>query len=374
MVNEMVSPSLLDKAERALLFAQEQVKKLVTEYPGYFPLYTREGRWYHEGQPWTRWGEGFLAGLLWIFAQRTGERWWRERAEEYCRLFEHRKHDRSSHDHGFLFWTSWKRWYDATGSSEVNEVVVEAGRTLALRFNHRGMYLPAFFSPQSTVIDIMMNVCVIYYAADQTGNRELRSIADHHCLTTRRFLVRGDGSTAHEAVFDQVTGAFLHHSTQQGWRADSTWARGQAWALHGFALAYQMSKDDRFLDTACRCADYFIDHLPPHGIPPNDLDEPDPQFQYESSAAAAAARGLLLLAELVEDPQKADRYRSWALRILETLCSDQFLAATTPGWEGILRHAIYHHRLGLGVGESVIWGDYYFVDALDTILRGSEKN
>jgi unsaturated chondroitin disaccharide hydrolase len=368
-----IAPSFREKAERALAFAEAQVHRLVTTHPDFFPLYTREGRWYHTGEAWTNWGEGFLAGLLWIFARRTGDRWWRERAEHYCRLFEHRKYDRSTHDLGFLFWPSWKRWYDETGDPAVNAVVVEAGRTQALRFNPQGGYLSSFLSPQSTVIDIMMNVCVVYHAGAETRDPALREVADRHCLTTRRFLVRGDGSTAHEGIFDLETGAFLHHSTQQGWRPDSTWARGQAWALYGFAQAYQLSGDRRFLDTACRCADYFIERLPPHGIPPNDFEEPNPPLPYESSAAAVAADGLWLLARLTDDTVRAASYRRQALKILDALCSPEFLAVETPGWEGILKHAVYHRRLGLGVDESVIWGDYYFVNALDSVLRDAGK-
>lgn len=363
-----VPEPLKQSAERSLAFAREQVRRLITNHPEYFPLYTAGGRWYHERDSWTKWCEGFLGGMIWIFAARTGERWWWEQAERYSRLIEHRKHDRSVHDLGFLFWPTWKRWYDLTGDGAINEVVIEAGQTLALRFVEAGRYLHSFIGPESCFIDIMANVGIIFYAARQTSDERLHRIALDHCLTTRRYLVRGDGSTVHEGLFDLETGEFRRESTHQGWRGDSSWARGQAWAVYGFGAAYRFTGDARFLDTAQRCADFFIDRSPPHGIPPNDWEEPDPACSFESSAAAIAASGLLQLAELTGEPACAERYRGAAETILATLCGPDFLAVETPGWEGVLKHGIYHQRKGLGVDESVMWGDYFFVESLDRLL------
>jgi unsaturated chondroitin disaccharide hydrolase len=276
------------------------------------------------------------------------------------------------HDLGFLFWSTWKRWYDITGDERIDAVVVHAGRTLASRFNGQGRYLCSFVAPESTFIDIMMNVGIIFYAAQRRSDPDLLRIATEHCLTTRRFLVRGDDSTAHEGIFDPRSGAFLRQSTHQGWRDDSSWARGHAWAIYGFGTAYGFTRDPRFLDVARRCADFYIERTPAHGVPPNDWEEPQPAHPYESSAAAVAAGGLLQLATLVEESHAAERYRRYAHTILATLCTPEFLADETPGWEGILKHGIYHLRKDLGVDESVMWGEYFFVEALDTIL-GSDS-
>ena len=179
--------------------------------------------------------------------------------------------------------------------------------------------------------------------------------------------MRGDGSTAHEGIFDAETGAFLRQSTHQGWRDDSSWARGLAWALYGFGTAYRFTRDARFLQTAEACAQYYIENTPAHGVPPNDWREPNPAQPYESSAAAIAASGLLDLAGLTGDPARAVLYREYALRIVDTLTGPEFLAAETPGWEGVLKHGIYHLRKGLGVDESVMWGDYFFLEALSKV-------
>jgi unsaturated chondroitin disaccharide hydrolase len=214
----------------------------------------------------------------------------------------------------------------------------------------------------------MMNVGIVFHAANETGDDDLLRKAREHCLTTRRYLVRGDGSTAHEGLFDLHTGAFLRQATHQGWRDDSSWARGQTWALYGFGTAYRLSGDERFLDTAERCADFYIARTPANGIPPNDWEEPAPATPWESSAAAIATSGLLQLAALTHDTERAKAYDAYARTILDSLLTPEFLAVETPGWEGILRHGSYHQRLDLGVDESVMWGEYFFVEALDKVL------
>jgi unsaturated chondroitin disaccharide hydrolase len=360
--------SLETRAAQALEFAQNQVRALITNHPDYFPLYTEDGKWQHGREAWTNWCEGFLGGMMWIFAARTGDQYWRERAVHYSLLIEERQHDTNVHDLGFVFWSTWKRWFDQTGDETFEERVIQAGRTMGLRFNEEGKFLRSFVAPDSCFIDIMMNVGIIFHSANRTADRDLLRKAREHCLTTRRYLVRGDGSTAHEGIFDLESGEFLRQATHQGWRDDSSWARGQSWALYGFGSAYWLSGDERFLDTAHRCADFFIERTAPHGIPPNDWEEPWPRRPYESSAAAIAASGLLQLAALTRDRQQASKYTEYARTILDTLLTPEFLAVNTPGWEGILKHGSYHERKDLGVDESVMWGEYFFVEALDKLL------
>ena len=361
-------PGLRRRADAALDFAGRQVRQLVSRSPGYFPLFTTGGKWHHDREAWTNWCEGFLGGMLWILTCRRADPWYRDQAEHYSLLIEHRKTDRTVHDLGFLFLPTWKVWYELTGDPAQKQVVIDAGRTLALRFQENGRYLCSFVAPASLFIDIMMNVGLIFYTAKATQDDALWRVAVQHCLTTRRYLVRGDGSTAHEGIFDLDTGEFIRQSTHQGWRNDSSWARGQAWALYGFTTAYEFTGDERFLSAAQQCADFFIDRTPSHGIPPNDWEELKPQQTYESSAAAIAACGLFALSVVVKDAAIARAYRVRAHRILDTLLGPEFLADQTPGWEGILKHGIYHERKGLGVDESVMWGEYFFLSAIDSLL------
>lgn len=361
--------NLTAKIDRAFEFAAQQLRHLLETYPDYFPMYTQNGKWKHSGEAWTNWCEGFLGGQLWLLYERTRENYWRAKAEHYSRLIEHRQTDHNVHDLGFLFWSTYKRWYDLTGDPAIQRVVIQAGQTLGLRFKERGQYLRSFVSDKSVFIDIMMNVGIIFYAAQQTSDADLERKALQHCLTTRKYLVRGDGSTAHEGIFDLETGEFLRQATHQGFRGDSSWARGLTWALYGFGTAYAFTRDARLLQTAEACANFYIERTPANGVPPNDWDEPHPALSYESSAAAIAASGLLNLAQLTGDAARARLYRDYALKILDTLTEPEFLAIDTPGWEGILKHGCYHQRKGLGVDESVMWGEYFFLEALSKVGR-----
>jgi unsaturated chondroitin disaccharide hydrolase len=337
-------------------------------------MYTINGKWKHKGAPWTHWCDGFLPGMMWIFEKRSDPgssdaKFWREQAVRYTKPLEPRKLDRDVHDLGFIFMSTYYRWYRLTHDAAIRDVVIEAGRTLSLRFQEKGQYLRSFVGDDSLFIDIMMNVGIIFYAARETNDRRLREIALRHTLTTRRVLVRGDGSTAHEGIFDLQTGEFLRQTTQQGYRGDSCWSRGLAWALYGFAACYEYSRDSRFLETAEQSAAYYISHTASDGVPPWDFTAPaDKRNLLDTSAAAIAASGLLRLHRLAQDPIKGQLYFSTALLILRTLCQ-KHLAKSDKKWEGVLKGGVYHIHKELGVDESVMWGEYFFVEALEHALR-----
>ena len=190
------------RLERAFDFAARQVRNTIQRYPDFFPIYTIGGRWRHAGESWTDWCAGFHTGMMWKITEHTRDPWWREKAEHYSRLLEHRQHDRDVHDLGFIFLNTYLPWYRLTGDDQLRQVLITAGRTLALRFNLEGKYLRSFVAPESLFIDIMMNVPLIFYAARESGDRGLYDLAVAHCRTTERALVRPDGSTAHEGIFD----------------------------------------------------------------------------------------------------------------------------------------------------------------------------
>jgi unsaturated chondroitin disaccharide hydrolase len=369
----MTPDNLLPRLRDAFEFAQRQVRQLVENRPGYCPMYTVQGRWGREGELWTHWCDGFLPGMMWLFHQRTGDPWWQEKAEEYSRPLEPRQHDRDVHDLGFIFMSTYYRWHQATGDPALRQVLIQAGQTMGLRFREQGQYLRSFVAEESLFIDIMMNVGIIFYAARETGDAALAEIARRHCLTSRRVLVRADGSTAHEGLFDLQTGEFLRQSTHQGFRGDSCWSRGLAWALYGFGTAFEYTRDPRFLETACLCADFYLEHTP-GGVPPWDYDAPaESRAQPDSSAAAIAASGLWSLSQLAATLSQQILYRQAAIDIMAALTTPEYLGSSTPGWEGILKRGVYHIHKGLGVDESVAWGEHFFVEALVKVLGGLEQ-
>src|SRR5580692_5376446 len=316
-------------AAAAAEVAAGKVARLAADYPDYFPLYTDHGRWKHGKEAWTNWCEGFLCGQMWLFCQLGLGGGWRARAEHYSRLVEERQFDDQVHDLGFVLCPTWKKWWELTGDDRCRQVVIQGGKTMASRFNAKGRYLRSFLAPDSCFIDIMMNV----------------------------------------GIFDLESGGFLRQTTQQGWRDDSSWARGLAWSLYGFTSMYALTGNPHWLATAQLNAGYWLEHTSGNDpVPPNDFDEPHPACRWESSAASCAAGGLIMLASLVEDDELGRRYHARAEATVARLCQPEFLARE-PGWEGTLKHGSYHERKQLGVDESVMWGEYFFVETLARVLQ-----
>jgi unsaturated chondroitin disaccharide hydrolase len=370
--------ALISQIENAFDFAQTQVRGLIDRDPGFYPLYTDGGKWRHSKPAWTHWCDGFLPGMMWIFYEETSNPQWREAAVQYSEALEHRKDDREVHDLGFIFYHgTYRRWFEATKREghpqpSLNDVVIHAGRTLSLRFNEPAKCLRSFHGPDSNFIDIMMNVGIIFYAALATGDQQLLALAHTHCRTSRRTLVRGDGSTSHEGIFDLDSGEFLRQTTQQGYRGDSCWSRGLAWSLYGFGTCFQLTGDPTYLEVAQLNADYWLEHSPANGIVPWDFDAPESgdlsRLQPDTSASAIAAVGLFSLAEFSNTAARRMAYRNCALRTIESLTGD-FMGSGDDGWEGILRGGVYHIHKNLGVNESVMWGEYFFVEALQKAMH-----
>ena len=368
-----MTENLKQQVEHAFTFAQQQVRSLTERDPDFYPLYTDKGKWRHEKPAWTHWCDGFLPGMMWIFHEETGDQSWRERAEHYSKALEHRKDDREVHDLGFIFYHgTYKRWYEATvraGSPDqsLKDVVTYAGKTLSLRFNDLAGCMRSFHGEDSNFIDIMMNVGIVFYSALETNDQPLLELAHRHCLTTRRTLVRGDGSTSHEGIFNLETGEFLKQTTQQGYRGDSCWSRGLAWSLYGFGTCHQLTREPTYLEVAQLNADWWLAHIASDGVAPWDFDAPEggdlSRSQVDTSASAIAAVGLFNLAEMATSVARRKAYLDCALGTIDSLTA-RYLGDGDDGWEGILRGGVYHIHKDLGVNESVMWGEFFFVEAL----------
>jgi unsaturated chondroitin disaccharide hydrolase len=379
MSNSMAEPDALRKIlQGAFDFAQSQAQSLLRKYPpDYYPMYTVKGKFGHDRKRWTHWCDGFYPGIMFIFAEATGDGAWLDKAVAYATPLEERQYDRAVHDLGFLFLSTHLRWLGLGGpEGRIEPLLVQAGKTMAMRFMEKGQYLRSFVEPASLFIDIMMNVGVIFHAGLKTGDGRLLDVAHRHCLTTRRTLVRGDGSTSHEAIFDLETGQCLRQTTHQGYRGDSCWSRGLAWSLYGFTRSYLQTGRTEYLETAMLNAGYYLENTAPDGVTPWDYDAPEggplSRSQVDTSACAIAASGLLDLADVAPDGVRARAYRDFALTSLRTL-SEKYLGSLTPGFEGILNGGVYHIHKNLGVHEAVMFGEYFFVEALDKALKALRR-
>lgn len=341
---------------------------------GAYELRRRPGRPDGTNSDWTT---SFWPGQLWLAAQVTGDRAYHDEALAHVASYTERldqEVDLETHDLGFLFSLACVNAARLADSSEGREAALRAADHLMVR------YLPVAGIIQAwgrlddpelrgrTIVDSLMNTPLLYWASETTGDPRYAEAATIHAGHVRDQIVRPDGTTFHTFYWDAETGEPLRGATAQGSGDDTCWARGQAWAIYGFALVHRHTGDASMLDASRRCADRYLEMLPEDLVPAWDLAlGTDPTLLRDTSAAAITASGLLELADALERAgdhlDDAARYRAAAAAMLESLAAHY---ALTPGERPapLLREAVYDLPRGVGVDEGNLWGDYYYLEAL----------
>lgn len=315
----------------------------------------------------TIWTCSFFPGMMALAYDRTGDAAFLAHAEDYLASFQDRL-DRKvgiSHDLGFLYTLTGVALYKLTGSEKARAMALQAADMLAARYCEQGRYIQAWGefgvgTPYvKIIVDTMLNLPLLFWASEETGNKRYAEIAAAHANTAADTLVRDDFSSFHTYLMDPVSGKAIEGRTHQGFHDDSTWARGQAWVVTGFALAYRYTHDPRFLEVSQKAAEVFIQNLPADCVPYWDFSFNDrvPDLR-DSSAASIFTCGLLELADLVGGAE-AERYRAVARTIVRSLYDHYFLH--DPDRLGLLTDAIYHRVHG---PTCTIWGDYFFYETL----------
>ncbi len=355
------------KAQQALSYALGQIT--ATAQNGKEGLFARttepDGSW-----RWVKpndWTSGFFPGLLWLLHESSGKKQLREWAEKWTAALEDQKNNVKTHDVGFILNSSFGNGLRITGRSEYRSVLLAGAKSLSSRFNPTIGCIRSWDHGTWTfpvIIDNLMNLELLFWAAQNGGEPRFREIAVSHALKTIAEHIRPDGGTFHVVDYDPVSGAVKQKKTHQGYRDDSTWTRGQAWGIYGFTMCFRETGDRRFLEAATRLANYFLDRLPPDYVPYWDFQAPGiPQEPRDSAAGAIAASGLLELCLRTPDAALQSRYRQAAEKILDSLCSPAYLTRGTP-MKSILAHATGSKAANSEVDVALIYGDYYFVEAL----------
>jgi alpha-galactosidase len=347
----------------ALSLAQQQLTKTLT-YIGtaQFPLATdpnNSNRW-NAGAA-MQWSSGFFPGRVWQTYEQTLDSSLLTRAQAQTANLLGETTDSSTHDIGFRILSSYGNGYRITRDPSYMQAIQTAAGTLATLYQPTaGVFnsWPYYSASKITaIIDNMMNLELLFYAAQNGGDPNWKAMAISHALKTMQNNVRPDGST-YQGVAYNTDGSVYSKFTSDGFATESTWSRGQAWGLYGFTLTYRYTQDSRFLTTAQQLADYFIHNLPPDFVPYWDFSQAAPAPR-DSSAAAIAAAGLLELSTYVPEPNKST-YHNAAINIQTSLSSASYLA-NPVNTDGILLHGTYNKPSNLNVDTSLIWGDYYFV-------------
>jgi len=247
-------------------------------------------------------------------------------------------------------------------------LALRTARELVRCYHPAGRYIQAWGAvgdPEEggqIIVDTMMNLPLLFWASAQTGDACYHEMGKEHAETSLRYLVRADGATYHTFFLDQETGEPLGPRTHQGYADDSLWARGQAWAIYGFALAAEWCQEPRFLEAARRAARRFVSELPPDGVPWWDLRLPENAPHYpDSSAGAIAAGGMLRLARFGDEAEEGE-FHGPARKLLASLITR--CLETRPEAQGLLRGGTYNANKAWGVDTCFICGDYFFLEAL----------
>ncbi len=319
-----------------------------------------------DGLNW--WTNGFWGGICWLLWQDTKEPLYEETARKSWKKMERCFTDYLGlhHDVGFMFLPTAVADYRLTGNADAKRVGMHAANLLAGRFNPAGGYIRAWNDiPGSdtrgwAIIDCMMNISLLYWASEESGDPRFRQIAVTHADTVRKHFIRPDGSACHIVEFDPETGACVKSHGGQGYGEGSSWTRGQGWAVYGFADSYAHTGKKEYLYTAKQAAHYCIANIPESGILPVDFRQPEEPAWEDSCGACVIAGGLLEVARHVPEAEQGIYVRA-AVKLLRAI--DTSRADWTKGCDAIVQNCspAYHdcpHHITMS------YADYYFIEAL----------
>ena len=338
------------------------------------PFTTVQGVHDDRSLPETRnfWTNGFWAGLLWQMYQATGDARYAQTARFTEGILDQdlEEFEKLHHDVGFMWMASSVADYRLTGRPEARHRGLHAASMLSGRFNPAGNYIRAWNEKPDgdttgwAIIDCMMNLSILYWASEETGDPRFRHVAVRHADKSLRHFIRPDGSVKHIVEFDPDTGEEVCSYGGQGYATGSSWTRGQAWAIYGFMISYHHTHDPRYLDAAKRVAHYFIANIPENGRIPVDFRSPAEPFYEDDAATAIACCGMLEIAREVPE-NESDIYLRAAIRLLKVMAAETCdFSPETDGITTACSTRYYEDRHNY----NLIYADYYFVEAVLKLL------
>ncbi len=317
------------------------------------------------------WVAGFYPGTALFLSDATNNKALYEEAAKRVPLMRKEQYNTGTHDLGFMMFCSYGNFYKLHPTDSVKQILITSARSLATRFNSKVGCLRSWGSREDTsefrvIIDNMMNLELLFWAAKQTNDKALYNLAVTHANTTMKNHFRPDFSSYHVVVYNPQSGAVMKKQTAQGDADSSAWARGQSWGLYGYTVMYRETKEKKYLDEAQRIAAFLLSNpaLPANKIPYWDYNAPGiPAAYRDASAAAVMASALLELAQY-SDASLKTRYRSSAQTILQTLASPEYTATKGTNGGFLLKHSISHLPKNVEVDAPQTYADYYYVEAL----------
>ncbi|MBO9595751.1 MAG: glycoside hydrolase family 88 protein [Niabella sp.] len=335
------------------------------------------------------WTPGFFPGNLWYAYEYSKDEALKKEALRWTEKMEPLKNFTEHHDLGFMMYCSYGNAYRLTHNAAYKEILVQSARSLATRFDPKVGSIKSwnrfaswhgdktYYYP--VIVDNLMNLELLFFASEASGDPLFKNIAITHALNAMKNQVRPDYSIYHVVAYDTASSRVVGRETAQGYADNSTWARGQAWAIYGFTMIYRFTKDPQFLKTAEGLADYYINNknLPADKIPYWDFNIGQPGYTpgvksnarnvkppyRDASAAAITASALLELSGYVPAP-KAGQYRQFSVATLQSLAEPQYRAKEHTNANFILMHSVGSIPHNNEIDVPLVYADYYFLEAL----------
>ncbi|MFY0715274.1 glycoside hydrolase family 88 protein [Seonamhaeicola sp. NFXS20] len=323
------------------------------------------------------WTSGFYPGVLWFTYELTNQEEWKNYAVKFTELLESEKHNASNHDIGFKMMGSYGLGYKYTKNKAYKDVLVESAKTLITRFNENVGCIRSWDHNKDkwdfpVIIDNLMNLELLYWAWKETGDSVFYNIATTHAKTTMKNHFRNDYSSYHVVGYNPNTGEVVSKNTHQGYADESSWARGQAWALYGYTMIYRETKEVEFLNQAEHVANYIMNiaNWPKDYVPVWDFDlKDDANEPRDASAAAVIASALYELSTFTKSNNKP--YLDMADKIMNSLSSNKYFSTVGTNKGFLLKHSTGSKPKEDEVDVPLIYADYYYLEAL---LRKQKSN
>ena len=373
-VNAQPLKKIVDKAFE---FAEQQSLIMAKKYedqPGRLPRSFEKGKDISSDSRW--WCSGFFPGSLWYLFENSQNQELLKYAKLYTDRVEREKYTTDNHDVGFMLYCSFGNGLRITGEERYKEVLLTGAKSLATRFDHNVGLIRSWDNNKElwqypVIIDNLMNLELMLWAADYSKDERFRKIAISHADQTMQYHFRPDYSSYHVVSYDRTSGIPHLKQTHQGAADSSAWSRGQAWGLYGYTYLYRETKDKRYLDQAKHIANFLITHphMPKDFIPYWDYDAPQiPNTPRDASAAALMASALTELAGFV-DAKTKKTYMQVVEKQIRTLSSAAYTAKLGENGAFILKHSTGAYPFNSEVDVPLTYADYYYLEALSRLKK-----
>ncbi|MCX7708424.1 MAG: glycoside hydrolase family 88 protein [Clostridia bacterium] len=373
-----ISPKITrEYCERAIQFILNKIDQNLETFTYKFPAPASINNVYPAIDN-TDWTSSFWTGMLWLAYEISGDDKYRKIAEIQLADYKKRievKICTDTHDLGFLYTLSCVAAYKLTGNEEARNTALKAADLLMTRYFEKAGIIQAWGDLNDPgnrgrmIIDCCMNLPLLYWATEMTGDGKYYNAAWNHVNQAAKYIVREDASSFHTYYMDVETGEPRFGKTAQGYSDNSCWTRGQAWGIYGLVLSYVYTGDWKLIELNKKITNYFLNRLPEDYICYWDLIFTEGNEERDSSGAAIAACGILEMAKHLPltDPYR-EVYQNASLNIIQSL-SENYTSASCPESNGLLLHAVYAKPDGKGIDECNIWGDYFYFEALVRLVK-----